>query len=179
MAKHVQCTRKGCGKEFKVGLVGSVVGHRKLCKTCRVDLVDPGVRIKGGVGEMRFAPWHRPDRRHVSNAMLGERPQGAAERKRAAVMHGLANNPNFQVRPDDFGKPHMTVHLDETSGTAEVNFDPDFGFLDAHRGRVGRTHFAATRGLAPAPEVLETEEPSFYDFDGGVVAGEVVNSTYL
>ncbi|KPM55702.1 hypothetical protein ACG83_10490 [Frankia sp. R43] len=180
MAKTVKCPRKGCEKEFKVGLVGSLVGHRKLCKTCRVDLVDPGVRVKGGVGEMRFAPWHKPDRRHVTNSMLGNRPQSAAERKRAAVMHGLANNPNFQVRPGDFEQPDMTIQLDPDSGTAEVNFGPDFGFLDAHRGRVGRARFAADRGLGPAPEIDETELlGSSYDFDGGVIDSEVLNTTYL
>lgn len=179
MAKTVKCARKGCGREWKVGFLGSVVGHRSYCKVCRVGLLEPGRRISGGMGEVRFGPFGGPDHRTVTRAMLGDGPQSAAARRRAAVMHGLANNPNFEVRPDDFKKPDLTVQIDPVSGTAEVNFGPDFGFLDAHRGCVARSNFAAARGLDPGPEVFETEEPSAYDFTGGVVDGQVLNTTYL
>ncbi|MEX5634936.1 hypothetical protein [Parafrankia sp. FMc2] len=180
MAKTVKCTRKGCGREWKVGFFGSVVGHRELCKTCRVGLVDPGVRVKGGIGEVRFAPWQKPDRRHTTNTMLGNRPQSAAERKRAAVMHGLANNPNFLLRQDDFDQPDMTVSVDQASGTAEVRFGPDFGFLDTHRGRTARAGFAAARGLDAAPSLYDTEPLDDIDgFTGEVLDGEVLNTSYL
>lgn len=175
MAKTVECARKGCTRDFEVGLFGSVFGHSKFCKICRVGLVDPGIRVRGGVGEVRFAPWQRPDRRTVTNSMLGIRPQSAARRQAAAARHGLANNPHFHLDEDDFAEPDLTVQLDEASGTAEVNF----GFLDKHRGRRARADFAAARGLGRATFFHDTE-PFDPDSDGGeFLDGEVINSSYL
>lgn len=175
MAKTVECARRGCKREFEVGFFGSLVGHRKLCKICRVGLVDPGIRVRGGVGEVRFAPWQRPDRRTVTNSMLGNRPQSEARRRAAAARHGLANNPNFHLDEDDFAEPDLTVQIDEASGTAEVNF----GFLDKHRGRRARADFAAARGLGPASTLLDTEPLDPDDFDGEVLDGEVLNTSFL
>lgn len=174
MAKTVECARKGCKREFKVGFVGCLVGHRKHCKICRVGLLEPGIRVKGGVGEVRFGPFGKPDHRTLTNAMLGIRPQGESARRRAAARHGLANNSNFELREDDFDEPDLTVSIDPTSGTAEVNF----GAFDTHRGRTARADLAAERGLGTGASLYYTE-PLDGDFDGTVLDGEVLNTAYL